>query len=203
MGLHEKTITDYPKRQSKWLWIVVGSLLTLVLVCFVMLDQLVSEMYTPALQQTQSQTAGILLDKDTSEKTVYSLEILSYDNIESEFVRNWADGKRSKGQMNGQTVYHTLYNDVYDKPIEMYLYMPHAREVMGDITLSNIKVSQRGKALVLNIDTDSDISHSKDGADMILRVFVTGAPEKAKAKTDRLIVNGKSFNCPGATFTPF
>ena len=195
MESHENTVAARrAKHQFGWLLIVTSILMALVLICFVILNMLVSGV-------TGSQRTGVLLDKDTAEETVYSLEILNYDDIESEYVRNWADSKRGQGSMNGQTVYYTLYNDVYDAPIEMYLYMPLAREVMGDITLSNIKVSERGKALVLDINTESDISRSKDGAEMIMRVYVSGAPERAKAKTDRLVVNGESFNCPGATFT--
>ncbi|MCL2126304.1 MAG: hypothetical protein FWH33_10005 [Oscillospiraceae bacterium] len=144
---------------------------------------------------------GVMMMKDIEEESVYSLSILQYDEITVEYVKRWIDGKKDAGIVNDQPVYYTLYNDNFDIPMEMYLYMPLAQDFMGDIALSNVKVSESGKALVLNIETKDNISRTKDGTDLILHVYVEGNPDNADARTDRLYINGKQYNCPGATFT--
>ena len=195
MKSHRKAVKSHTNRSERQILIVI---LIVALSCLVM-SQL--EVTNSPLRHARGQIVGVLLDKDTSEETAYSLEILSNYDIESDFIKNWADTKKTQGEKNGKAVYYTLYNDEYDAPLEMYMYMPLAKEVIGDIGLENIKVNESGKALVLNINTDSDISHIKDGSDMIFHIFVTGESEAANAKTDRLIVNGEPFYCAGATFT--
>ena len=128
------------------------------------------------------------------------MEILRYGQNESEYIRKWIDSKKDEGSSGDKAVYYTLYNDVFEEPMEMYLYMPLAKEVMGDITLSNVRVNESGQGLVLNIDSTSNIKHTREGTDLILHVYVTGNPAQARAKTDRLFINGERYTCPSTTF---
>jgi len=179
--------------RKKWETMI---LLSLILMC--LLNLLIRG---ASSQQIPEQSTGVLLDKDTDKRTAYSIEIMDYHVIESDYIKNWADEKKNHGRVNGQPVYYTLYNDEFDAPMDMYLYMPLIREAAGGIALSDIRVNESGKALVLNIDTDKKAVRAEQDEDVILHVYVSGAPENAMAKTDRLIINGERYDCPGATFT--
>jgi hypothetical protein len=141
---------------------------------------------------------GTLRDRDGRE-TAYHLEILSLDAVENVYVREWVERNRANGEIDGKPVYYTLYNDELYEPMEFYLYMPSAKEVMGDVGMRNIRVEESGAALVLYIEAKDGVRRSKDGTDLILHVTVTD-PE-ARAKTERFFVNGTQYACPGATFT--
>ena len=156
------------------------------------------------LSEKTGAAGGILPDRETNEKTAYSLQILKYDEIESEYIRGWVDKYRDAGiGQDGKAVYYTLSNDDYTAPLDMYLFMPEAKTYMGDITVSNVKVNESGAAVVLNIDAKDNISRKKDGADMILRLYVSGSPEDGKARSAKLIINGETYTCPSAAFTKF
>ena len=207
-----KTASIYGKGSLRSLFLIMIVLLTLVLISLFTLDMLADGALSSLWQ---GRNKGVLLDRDTGEKTAYSLEIMGYDKIENDFIKNWVDSKRDQGSVNGQPVYYTLYNDEFDAPIDMYLYMPLFKEVAGDITVSDIRVNEKGKALVLNINSDNTDNTDNDAVqavqtaravqteagDVVFHVYVAGASEKAKAKTDRLFVNGEQYHCPGATFT--
>ena len=92
----------------KWLLIVMITLIVTVLICLAALNIIVNR------ATLQGQTAGVLPDMDTGEETVYSLEILRYADIKNDYIKSWIDGKRDRGDMNGQSVYYTLYNDVFE-----------------------------------------------------------------------------------------
>ena len=202
MEQHERgTATRRMMRPVIGVLTAIVILLAIVMIGLLVMNMLASRTTSFPTEQTQVSTVGTLLNRDTGEETAYSLEILNYDDLDSAFIKGWVDSKKDQGSSNGQSVYYTLYNDANDEPMEMYLYMPSAKEVMGDLTLSDIRVSESGKALVLNIDTDSGIDHTLDGTNQILHVYVTGEPGKANAKTEKLIINGTSYKCPNATFT--
>ena len=207
IGLHERASSSRVKRPLTRLFFLVLLFLGVMLACLLALNLLVSPVPSPLPQRMQEQPLSVLLSKDTGEETVYSLEILGYDDLKNEHAKNWVDnigaqvGSGTHVSMGGKPVYYTLYNDEFDAPLEMYLFMPQGREVLGDITVSDIRASESGKALVLNIETGSEISWTSDSAGLILHVYVSGEPEKATARTERLIVNGDSYSCPVATFT--
>ena len=153
--------------------------------------------------ESASDTKGILLDAETNAESAYSMEILKYNDIEDDFVRRWIDKYREDGiAQDGSPVYYTLHNDP-TLPFKMYLFMPEAKTVMGDITLSNITVREWGSAIVLNIDTKDNIGKTKDGTDMILYLYATGTPETIMGKSEQLVINGVVYTCPSASFTRF
>ena len=153
------------------------------------------------LKGAGKQTKGVLINQNTGEPTVYSLEILRQDEIEIEYIKTWVDARAAEETTDGNPVYYTLYHDDFSVPMEMYLFMPNANEIMGDIDLSHIKVTESGTALVLNINTEKKMKRTREDKDLILHVYVEGAPDTATAKTDRLIINGETYNCPKSTFT--
>jgi hypothetical protein len=124
---------------------------------------------------------------------------LTFDELESEYIKNWVNRNKQHGEANGKAVYYTLYDDNIYMPMEMYLFMPSAKEIMGDITLSNIKITESGAAIILNINAKNNIKRTKESTDLILHV--TGSHEDAEARTERLVINGVTYTCPGATFT--
>jgi len=150
----------------------------------------------------ESETKGVLLDKETGEKSAYSIEILKYGEIESDYVKRWIDKYREDGiGGDGKPVYFALYNDNQSAPMEMYFYMPEAKSVMGDVTLSNIRVNEWGAAAVLTIDTKDNISRTKDGADLILHIYVN-SPENAKCRSVLPVINGDDkIPCGSTDFT--
>ena len=149
-------------------------------------------------------SVGVLKDLDTGEKTPYSMEILSYDGIENDYVRSWIDDKRTKGTIDGKPVYYTLYNDNYEAPIEMYLFMPMAKDILGDISVSDILVSLNGDAILLNVEVKENISRDRLSDETILHLYATDASsDEAKAKTERLFINGERYGSPGSTFIRF
>jgi hypothetical protein len=145
---------------------------------------------------------GVLLNYETNEETAYSLSILAFDEIENEFVKAWIERNKGTGEVDEKAVYYTVYGDnIIHAPLEMYLFMPNAREIMGDINLTDIKVRESGTAIVLNIETRKNIKRTKASTDLIFHVYVSGPPEQASAKTERLIINGEAYTNNGATFT--
>ena len=171
----------------------------LVFLCTAGAVYLFTDVFDPLFPK--GETSGVLRHEGTNEQTAYYLEILRYDEIESGYARSWIDSRKDRGSVNERAVYHTLYNDDFELPMEMYLFMPLAQEIMGDITLSNVRVYESGNALVLNIDTKDNIRRTKDGTDLVLHIFADGSQDNADARTERLYINGSQYYCPGATFT--
>ena len=147
--------------------------------------------------------SGVLIEKETGEESVYSLEILSLDEIETDAVKDWVNGSKEQASADadGKPVYYAVYRQDLDAPIEMYLFMPLAQAYMGDISLSNVRVYQSGAALVLDIETKDRISRKKASTDLILHVYVTGPPDQATAQSEWLIINGVKYDCPSYSFT--
>ena len=149
----------------------------------------------------KGKTSGVLVNEETGADTAYSLEILSYENIDSELVKEWVDSKKDSPDMNGIPIYHTLYHNDFEAPMEMYLFMPLAQDLFGDISLSNIRVSESGQAILIYVETKPSITRKKASYDLIMRVFVSGHKEEASARTERLYINGEFYYSPGATFS--
>ena len=143
---------------------------------------------------------GVLHDLETDEKTAYTLEILPYGSLKSGYLKSWVDRKMA-GKDADRVGYHAVYHGDRDTPVEMYLLMPQAKEIMGDITLANIKASQSGALLTLNISTEDGISRKKESTDLILHLFVKEGEEKAAVKSVILVVNGKTYACLSTEFS--
>ena len=143
--------------------------------------------------------SGVLPDRTTGEQTVYSMEILTRDEISNKTVGIWLDGIVNNS-IEKETDYYTLFGN-RNSPFEMYLYLPSANVVMGDISMENVKVTESDSTLLIYINTDSQIKHTKESKDLIFHIYVTGDPEAAGARSERLNINNRKFNCINATFT--
>ena len=170
---HEENSAGKKDVGKRWTPVRIGFLIVIILVIIggVGIPLYFNTGYLDFLKAPKP-TQGVMLMKESNEESAYSLAILSFDEIGVEYVKTWIDSKKDSGIVNDQAVYYTLYNDNFDAPMEMYLYMPLAKEVMGDITLSNVTVNESGKALVLNVETKENISRTKDSTDLILHIYV-------------------------------
>jgi hypothetical protein len=144
-----------------------------------------------------NQLKGILLDKETNNESKYSLEILRYDELESELLKKWMDNSGETTDGNNP-VYYALYNNSSTN-LDIYLFMPAAKQIMGDVTVSDIKVTEAGAALIIYIDTDDTTTHTKESVDLILHIQAVSG--EATAKNERLIINGITYSCANTTFT--
>ena len=179
--------------------VLIAVVALLLLLCVAGALYLFTGIFSP--KAPPRETRGVLRHTDSNEETAYLLEVLEYDEIENDYIRSWIDDKSGFATLSGKPVYHTLYGDNPSEPLDMYLYMPLARDVMGDVGLSNIRVSESGAALVISVETADNISRVMDSKDLILHIFVWDEGyEGSDVRTDRLYVNGARYNCPGATF---
>jgi len=146
-----------------------------------------------------NQSEGILLDKETNSDSRYSFEVLKYDEIENELLKKWMDNSIAGETTDGKNpVYYALYNNS-STTLDIYLFMPASKQVMGDVTLSNIRVTEAGTALIIYVDTDDKTTNTKDSTDLILHIQAVS--DKAKARNERLIINGTTYSCANTTFT--
>jgi len=154
-------------------------------------------------------TDGILLDKDTNTESEYSLKVFSYDEIESELLLKWMDKSIAGDAIAGETtedettgdespVYYALYNNSSPN-LDIYLFMPEAKQVMGDVIHSSVKITEANTALIIYIETDEKTTHTKEGLDLILHIQAIS--DKTKTKTEKLIINGITYSCANTTFT--
>ena len=147
----------------------------------------------------EDRSAGILLDKETNSESQYSLEVLRYDEIESELLLKWMDNSISDDIADGEgPVYYALYNNS-SANLDIYLFMPAAKQLIGDVIHSDMKVIEANTALIIYIETDEKTTHTRESRDLILHIqAVSGI---AKAKTEKLIINGTTYSCANTTFT--
>jgi len=144
-------------------------------------------------------TRGTLLDKATNNETEYWFEVLRYNEIEDELLKKWMDNSLSAvTDDDGDPVYYSLYNNSSDN-LDVYLYMPDAKQIMGDVILSSIRVTEANTALIIYIETNSNTTYNKESRDLILHIQATS--DTTKAKTDKLIIDGATYYCANATFT--
>ena len=142
---------------------------------------------------------GVLIDAETGKASAYSFEILKIEDIEKEAVKSWVNRSVASEKLYDNPVYYTLYNNASDG-MNMYLFMPEAKEVMGDIARSNIKITEAGTSLMIHIDTDEKTMYDKESTDLILHVYANGNAKVANAKTETLIINGKTYAGVSSTF---
>ena len=144
-------------------------------------------------------TDGILLDKDTNTESEYMLMVLRHDEIESELLLKWMANSIAGETTDGENpVYYALYNNSSPN-LDIYLFMPEAKQVMGDVIHSSVKVTEANTALIIYIETDENTTHTRDSLDLILHIQATS--DKAKTKTEKLIINGVEYSCANTTFT--
>lgn len=144
-------------------------------------------------------TKGILLDKETNEASEYSLEVLRMGEIDNEFLIKWMETSMA-GEIDDSDgpVYYALYNNS-SPSLDIYLFMPEAKAIMGDVTLLSTRITESGSALLIYIDTDEETQRSKESTDLILHIkAVSGS---TKTKNERLIINGETYTCANTTFT--
>ena len=142
---------------------------------------------------------GVLLDKTTNDETKYRLEVLRYDEIENGSLKKWMDNSLASSATDGEDpVYYALYNNG-SANLDIYLFMPAANLLMGDVILSSIRVTEANNTLFFYIETDDDTTHEKQSKDLILHIRSTS--DTTKARTERLIINGVTYSCANTTFT--
>ena len=140
-----------------------------------------------------------LIDIETRKVSAYSFELLRMDDIKKESVKGWVNRIAASANPSDSPVYYTLYNNT-GEGMDMYLFMPDAKELIGDISRSNITISEAGTSLAVHIDTDEKTMYNRESKDLILHVYVSGNPEEANAKTEELIINGKTYSGVSTTF---
>ena len=162
----------------------------------------------------EDQAENILLDKETNRESEYSLKVLRYDEIESELLLKWMDNSIASDTIAGETydggttdggttdgespVYYALYNNS-SANLDIYLFMPAAKQIMGDVVHSSVRVTEANTALIIYIDTDEEATHTRESTDLILHIQAVS--DKAKTKTEKLIINGVTYFCANTTFT--
>ena len=144
---------------------------------------------------------GILLDKATNNETKYWFEVLRYDDIENEFLKKWMDNSIAGEATDGEDpVYYALYNNSSDN-LDIYLFMPAANLLMGDVIHSGIRVTEANTALIIYVDTDDNTTRTKESRDLIVHIQATS--DTTKARTEKLIIDGVTYSCANTTFTSF
>jgi len=142
---------------------------------------------------------GILLDKETNSETNYWFKVLRYDEIDNEFLKKWMDNSIAGETTDGEDpVYYALYNNS-SANLDIYLFMPAANQLMGDVVLSSVKVTEANTALIIYIETDNNTTHTKESKNLILHIQSTS--DNTKTKTGKLIINGVTYSCANTTFT--
>ena len=154
---------------------------------------------TVPIAEPEEKSTYILLDKETNIPTQYSFELLSYDEIESELLLKWIGNSIASETTDGDNpVYYALYNNSSDN-LDIYLFMPAARELIGDVSHSIIRVTEANTALLIYIDTDDNHTHTKESKDLILHIqAISGI---ATARNEKLIINGVTYTSANTTFT--
>jgi len=144
------------------LFIVVPIILVLAVAAGVLF--FFTDVFTP-----NKAVSGAVIDKDTGKKSPYILEILKYDEINNAFVKSWIDGV--KNEETPEDEFYSVQHNGLSEPLEFYLYIPSARESMGDITVANAKVSKYGNGIKLEIDAKKSLPKTKASTDLILHIY--------------------------------
>ena len=182
---------------------LVVVLLIIAAVCLYQVFQITESAQKPVVTEPyailDNQIEGILLNKETNNETEYSFEVLSYDEIENEFLRKWMDNSIADETTDGENpVYYALHNNSSDN-LDIYLFMPAANLLMGDVILSSVKVTEAGTTLLIYVDTDEQTTHTKESKDLIIHIQAISG--NATAKNERLIINTETYYCANTTFT--
>ena len=140
--------------------------------------------------------SGVLIDSKTNELTMYSMEILSIDDIQNDRILDWVTESTTK--QGDYTQYFTL-NNISSADFDLYIYLPKAQEVFGDISMDNIKVTESGTALKIIIDTDNQIKHTKASTQLILHVYSNMPGQQTDIISEILVVNDTIYFCAVAS----
>jgi len=142
----------------------------------------------------------LLADKNTGKDTSYAIEILKLNEIQNKTVCSWVEESQKNPETNGESIYYTLYNRSNDY-FDMYLFIPDAKNVVGNITFSNITITTTASALNLIIESSDD--KTKESTDLIFHIFVINDFESATARTEQLYVDNKKFINGGGSSAKF
>ena len=142
---------------------------------------------------------GILLDRDTGEETEYAIEILARDDIGYPRIHQWIERYNGHGEVEGEAVYYLLY-DQSGGFFDMYLFMPSAREILGDLRAKDITVSTTEPGLILTVDTKEVPSSNREGADLILHTYITSDRENSMGINAQLVVDGQTYKNARSTY---
>jgi|GEM_PF-6213186 len=138
-----------------------------------------------------------LVDVETQRKSAFSMDVLKKDDIVNEKIKQWLEDSISKGVDTDK--YYAIKNNA-DGNLNVYIYMPKAKEKIGDIDASNVKVTKAGSAVKLMITTDSKTTHEKASEDLILHVYLSEGGKAGDIKSELLVINDKTYFCDTATF---
>ena len=144
-------------------------------------------------------TKGVLIDRETGKASAYSVKILKMEDIEKDAVKGWLDRCIESYGLREEQAYYTLYNNAAEG-MDMYLFMPEAKGGAGNISRSDIKVSKKGTSLMIYIDKEEETGYNKENTDLILHVYSNKKSGETKAKTERLIIDGKAYSSTSSTF---
>ena len=134
-----------------------------------------------------------LLKNAAGEETPFKLEILALDDIVSEYVREKVEELRHEGTADGKSIFYTVYHNNFDMPMEAYIFMPDAKDIMGDVSVKNFTAETAGAALMLKVSTKPNIKRKKPSTDLILHI--TAEDAKADVSMVVLTINGEKYEC--------
>ena len=203
-SLKKKTILKRSSLTKKIALVTSGVILLTVAVIFIFRGVQINgnapnPTETDPSANPENPTKGMLLDKETNNESQYSFELLRYDEIESELLKKWMDNSLAgETTDDGEPVYYALYNNS-SANLDIYLFMPAAEQLIGDVLLSNIRITEANTALIIYIDTDDSTTHTRESKDLILHIQAIS--DMATAKNERLIINGTTYACANTTFT--
>ena len=202
--------TKIPKKKSRLnlkqkIAIVIAGIVALTIIVIIIYqvvkpgESAPDPVNTTPIAEPEDPTKGILLDKETNAPTQYSFEVISYDEIENELLKKWMNNSLAGETTDGEyPVYYALYNNSSPN-LDIYLFMPAAQELMGDVIHSNIRVTEANTAIIIYINTDDKTTHTRDSKDLILHIQAISG--QATARNEKLIINGITYPCANTTFT--
>ena len=158
--------------------------------------------FTDIFKKTDRVLEGVLLDKDTGKETAYSIDILKHEDIKHAKVLNWIEKNKGGGDAKGETVFYLLYNQS-DKKFDMYLFMPAAQDIIGDVSAADITVTEKETSVILNIDTKNIKTNTDESTDLILHVYLTGERENSMDKKGKLVIDGNEYTCGSSSYALF
>ena len=165
--------------------LIIVSAVSLVIIGFLVCIILFGEFW----KKEEPKTSGVLLEKGTNSPTAYSFEILSKDKIENNTVRNWIE--KCDSEPINDNIYHSLRNN-RGSAMDIYIYMPSAKEIMDDINGENIRGALFEDMLSIHIDS-SKKRNNNNSESLILHIYSTGG--NTSTKSERLYINGKGIPC--------
>jgi len=140
---------------------------------------------------------GSLRYLQNSRDSSYFLEILKAHEIKDKKAQSWLK-EQIKKEVKNKNSYYILFNtDAFD----VYVFLPFAQEIIGDIELKHVSIRQVESTLLIYIDSEEQIAHKKESSNLILHFYSNN--EEAKEVIDNciLIINGFTFASLETSYT--